>query len=194
MKAKINYLLHIINLLVRLAITQILYRVRFGRIGGKTVLFGQFSSIMSPECMFIGNNVRILKNARLDCVTSWMGSEFRPSFTVGDNVNIGQNFFISCASNISIGDGVLISDNVAIIDTNHTYKKGLSCSNASISTQGITIEKNVVIYRNATILSGSYIEEGAIIGANSVVKGRVPKNSLTAGSPAKQIDKDMYSD
>ena len=175
---KINTFFYIINLTIRLIITQVFYKLRFGSIGNKTILFGRFTSITNPECIFIGANVRVLRNARLDCITSWIDSEFQPSIVIGNNVNIGQNFFVSCASKISIGDGVLISDNVAIIDNEHVYQKGKSSSETSIIASEITIEKNVVIYRNVTILKGAHIEEGVVIGANSIVKGRIFKNSI----------------
>jgi len=189
MKEKINSFFNIVGLVFGLVITQTFYKIRFGAIGRKTILFGRFTSLTHPECVFIGDRVRILKNARLDCITSWMGDNFQPSLVVGSNVNIGQNFFVSCASDIFIDDGVLISDNVAIVDTNHMCEEGLSCSETPITTNKVTIERNVVIYRNVTILSGSHIEEGAIVGANSVVKGRVLKNSLAVGSPAKMVNR-----
>lgn len=186
-KVIINRFLYVARLVVRLTITHLFYRLIFGSIGSNTILFGHFSSVTKPENIFIGKSVRMLRGARLDCITLWMDSAYQPTLTIGDNVNIGQNFFVSCASNISIGDGVLISDNVAIIDNEHVYQKGRSSSETPIIAGDITIEKNVVIYRNVTILKGSYIEEGAIIGANSIVKGRILKNSMAVGMCAKTI-------
>jgi acetyltransferase-like isoleucine patch superfamily enzyme len=186
-KAIINRFLYVIYMVTRLILTYLFYKYRFGNIGFKSILFGNFSSLTRPDCIFLGKNVRIFKNARMDCITSWIDSEFKPSIVIGNNVNIGQNFFVSCASKISIGDGVLISDNVAIIDNEHVYQKGKSSSETPIIASGITIEKNVVIYRNVTILKGAHIEEGVVIGANSIVKGRILKNSMAAGMCAKTI-------
>jgi len=186
-KAIINKFLYTTYIVIRLILTQFFYKYRFGNIGFKSILFGNFSSLTRPDCIFLGRNVRILKNARMDCITSWAGDNFQPRFIVGNNVNIGQNFFVSCASKVLIGDGVLISDNVAIIDNDHVCEKGRSSSETPIVASSITIEKNVVIYRNSTILKGAYIEEGVVIGANSIVKGRIAKNSLAVGSHAKAI-------
>ncbi len=186
-KVKFNRLFYVVHMVIKLIITHTLYKCRFGSIGSKTILFGRFVSISNPEYISIGDNVRILGNARLDCITSWIDSEFQPSIAIGNNVNIGQNFFVSCASQISIGDGVLISDNVAIIDNEHVYQKGISSSETPIIAGDITIEKNVVIYRNVTILKGAHIEEGVVIGANSIVKGRIFKNSMAVGMCAKTI-------
>jgi acetyltransferase-like isoleucine patch superfamily enzyme len=76
---------------------------------------------------------------------------------------------------------------VAIIDNEHVYQKGKSSSETPIIASAITIEKNVVIYRNVTILKGAHIEEGVVIGANSIVKGRIFKNSMAVGMCAKTI-------
>ena len=186
-KALINRFLYAIYIVTRLIFTCLFYKYRFGSIGSKSILFGNFSSLIRPDCIFIGKNTRILKSARMDCIASWMGNNFQPRFIIGDNVNIGQNFFVSCSSKISIGDGVLISDNVAIIDNDHVYQKGRSSSETPIITGSITIEKNVVIYRNVTILKGAHIEEGTVIGAGAIVKGRIAKHSLAVGSNAKTI-------
>lgn len=39
----------------------------------------------------------------------------------------------------------------------------------------------------ATLLPGSKIGNNCIIGANAVVKGTIPDNSIVAGNPAKVI-------
>lgn len=38
-----------------------------------------------------------------------------------------------------------------------------------------------------TILKGAYIEDGAIIGAKSLVKGKIEKNVIAVGVPAKEL-------
>ena len=47
------------------------------------------------------------------------------------------------------------------------------------------IEDRVWVGQRAMILKGSHIEAGSIIGAGSIVAGRIPENSLAVGSPAK---------
>jgi len=190
MKFIINKTLDAFSKTKSLISTHLILKLRFGSIGEKSILFGDFVSLTSPECINIGANTRILKGARLDCLKSWMKDKFHPSVVIGDNVNIGHNLFISCASSIEVGDGVLISDNVAIIDNDHVNQEGVSYSHSPISSQSITIEKNVVIYRNSLILKGSYIEEGSVIGANSIIKGRVHKNSVVVGS--MRVVKKLY--
>nr|WP_279310980.1 acyltransferase [Ruminococcus sp. D55t1_190419_H1] len=49
------------------------------------------------------------------------------------------------------------------------------------------IGKNVFIGMNSIILMGSNIGDNVIIGAGSVVSGRIPSNTVCAGNPAKII-------
>lgn len=53
----------------------------------------------------------------------------------------------------------------------------------------IWIGSNVFIGANATILPGSTIGNNSIIGAASVVKGKIPENSIVIGNPAKIVGK-----
>ena len=53
----------------------------------------------------------------------------------------------------------------------------------------VTIAKNVWIGERSIILKGSEIGENSIIGAGSVVSGKVPANVVYAGNPAKEIRK-----
>lgn len=51
------------------------------------------------------------------------------------------------------------------------------------------ISNDVWIGQNVTILPGVHINDGAIIGLNSVVASDIPPYTIAAGNPAKQIRK-----
>ncbi|MDH4423929.1 acyltransferase [Bacillus cereus] len=100
-------------------------------------------------------------------------------------INYGAN--IACFNRISIGNNVIISENVTIRDSdNHSilypgYQK----------SKPIEICDNVWISMNVTILKGVKIGSGAIVAAGSVVTKDVPNNCLVAGVPAKIIKRDV---
>jgi len=62
------------------------------------------------------------------------------------------------------------------------------CPNTDIVSKGtISIGSDVWIGAKSTILSGSIIGHGCVIGANSVVKGQFPPYSIIAGSPGRVV-------
>ncbi|MCO6500569.1 MAG: serine acetyltransferase [Vicingus serpentipes] len=89
------------------------------------------------------------------------GTDINPGAVIGDG------FFIDHATGIVIGETVIIKDNVKIyqgvtLGAFHV-KKSLS-----LEKRHPTIEDNVIIYANATILGGE-----TVIGANSTIGGNV---------------------
>ncbi|HEM3678014.1 TPA: hypothetical protein U1C83_001176 [Streptococcus suis] len=55
------------------------------------------------------------------------------------------------------------------------------------SSGAVTIEDNVFIGMNTTILKGVHIGKNVIIGAGSLVNRDIPDNSVAAGNPCKVI-------
>ena len=106
---------------------------------------------------------------------------------IGDNTRI-YGSCIHASKSIRIGKNCLIAGNVNIIDRNG-HELCMENPENRINTYGkskeIIIEDNVWIGANALILPGTFIGEGSVIMANSVVKGIYPKKTLLGGVPAK---------
>jgi len=106
---------------------------------------------------------------------------------IGDNTRI-YGSCIHASKSITIGKNCLIAGNVNIIDRNG-HELSMENPENRINTYGkskaIIIEDNVWIGANAIILPGSFIGEGSVIMANSVVKGTYSKKTLLGGVPAK---------
>lgn len=51
----------------------------------------------------------------------------------------------------------------------------------------LLIGGNVWIGENVVVLPGADIGKGSIIGANAVVKGKIPENSIAVGNPAHVV-------
>lgn len=120
---------------------------------------------------------------------------------IGDDCFIGEGSRIWSGDSLTIGNDVLISHNVNIIDTNSheinaverskRYKELLISGHwedkGSIKTAPIVIEDFAWISFGVTILKGVKIGKGAIIGAKSVVMKDVPDWTIVAGNPAQVI-------
>lgn len=107
---------------------------------------------------------------------------------IGNDVGI-SGASICAAVKIIIGDQVMLGANVVIMDTdfhaisvaNRRYNTDVN----TIKTKASIIEENVFVGVNSIILKGSIIGKNSIIGAGSIVSGEIPRDSVSAGNPAK---------
>ena len=109
------------------------------------------------------------------------------SIFIGSNVAIGAFSYVSCPSNISIGDDCIIGQYFSAHAQNHNYNgKGLIRLQGT-SESGIKIESNCWIGSKVTILDGVSIGNSSVIAAGSVVNRSFPPRSVLAGCPARII-------
>ncbi|MGW5288803.1 acyltransferase [Rhodococcus pyridinivorans] len=105
----------------------------------------------------------------------------------GSGFNGGTRMLMHEPGRIQIGEGALfagqidlsISDMHSIVDV-ETQERINPPSN-------IVIGDRVWVGQRSMILKGAQVGEGSIIGAMSVVAGRIPENSVGAGVPARVI-------
>lgn len=107
---------------------------------------------------------------------------------------IGKNFgmtggTICAAESVVIGDDVIIGGNCTITDTDfHPIGRAERKADSKAGRhRPVVIGNGVFVGMNCIILKGTVIEDGAVIGAGSVVSGRVTANSVWAGSPARLL-------
>lgn len=113
---------------------------------------------------------------------------------VGKNVMIGHAVRLDFgnADLISIGDNVVISNNTTILCHKRDmsdYSKGDIATKLPFKYEPVTMEDNVQIGLNCTIMPGVTIGEGSIIGSCSLVTKSIPGWSIAVGSPAKVVKK-----
>ena len=146
--------------------------------------------------IFIGQRFVARRGLWLEAITSYSGQIYSPQLTIGDDFCISENSHLACCSRLSIGNSVLVGSGVLITDHNHgiysanpIFASSPSDAPASraLSVLPVSIGDNVFIGDGTRILPGSIIEDGAIIGSNSVVTGFVPRNSIFAGAPARLL-------
>jgi acetyltransferase-like isoleucine patch superfamily enzyme len=106
---------------------------------------------------------------------------------IGEFSNFNNGCIITCRELINIGDRVSFGPNVMIFDHDHDYKSNDYIHN--FKTKPIVIEDDVWVGANVTILKGSIIKKGAVIGANSVVCGTVEEQCVYTSANEKRIRK-----
>lgn len=109
---------------------------------------------------------------------------------IDDNVDIGNGTIIYSSKNgggVEIGNNSVVAAQTYIIDIDHGIKKSKLIREQSNTAAPVKIGEDVWIAANATIIKGSNIGDGAVIGANSFVNGKIEPYSICVGIPAKKI-------
>ena len=134
----------------------------------------------------INTNVTIGKNVTLYPEVMFYGDG---PIVIGDNVSIGNGTVIYASKNggITIGKGTMIAAQTYIIDCDHGIKAGKPVAEQENSVAPVCIGEDVWLGTNVTVLKGSNIANGAIIGAKALVKGAIPENAIAVGVPAKVL-------
>ena len=78
----------------------------------------------------------------------------------------------------------MIAAQCYIIDMDHGTQADKRIVEQTNSVAPVIIGEDVWIAANATVLKGSDIKDGAVIGAKSLVKGEIPENAIAVGIPA----------
>ncbi|MCI9049998.1 MAG: sugar O-acetyltransferase [Coprobacillus sp.] len=110
----------------------------------------------------------------------------------GYNIHIGVNFYsdinltILDKAVVHIGDNVILGPNVNIYTSQHPFHE-IERMRGLEYAKPVIIYDNVWIGGNVTILPGVKINQGAIIGAGSVVTEDIPPYVIAVGNPCRVI-------
>ncbi|WP_245897539.1 acyltransferase [Palleronia abyssalis] len=117
-------------------------------------------------------------------------------FANGRNLRIGARVTVgaycqiwagSGRARIVIGDDTLLGPDVMMTAANYRFNDGSPLARQAMNEADILIGCDCWIGRGTTVLAGARIGDGAVIGANSVVRGTVPPFAIMAGSPARVV-------
>lgn len=127
-----------------------------------------------------------------DSVIICPGAHVLGDVELGENVSVWHGAVIrGDVSSISIGNNSNVQDNCVIHGSNGfpvVIKDNVSIGHGAV-VHGCTLEDNVLIGMNATVLNGAHINKNCIVGAGAVVsEGKeFPEGSLILGVPAKAV-------
>ena len=121
-----------------------------------------------------GADVEVFKNATLE-IGGGIGANIGLTIICGNKITIGRNS--GCGRNVTIRD-----NNGGHAISIRGYKDSLP----------VTIKDHVWLTESCTIMPGSVIETGAIVGARSVVSGHISGSCIVSGDPAKVVEKNIY--
>lgn len=90
---------------------------------------------------------------------------------------------------ITLGDRLVVSMNVHFLTHDYSYTTALIAIGEKLDTdvgmlRNIVVGSNVFIGMNCILLPGTNVGNHVIIGAGSVVRGKIPDYSMVVGNPA----------
>lgn len=108
---------------------------------------------------------------------------------IGERCSIASGCFISSgAAGTYIGDDCLIGANCTIVSNTYRYDDlDVPFADQGHESKGTVIGNNVFIGSNSVIVDGAHIGHNVMIGAQSLVSGKIPDNVVAQGNPAKVI-------
>lgn len=153
---------------------------------GKGVMLSRFARLMTHD-LVIGDG------SQVDSFTHLAGT-----IRIGRHCHVSHGALLLGEHGITLGDFAGVSP-YSVILTETEHLDGLGGGPATLPQFSKTIEGPVVIGMNATVfahctvLPGTVMEEGAILGAHSLLRGVVPVYEVWGGVPAKRIADRPYS-
>ena len=151
---------------------------------GRHVYISRRATIMHPERVAIGNMVRI------DAYSLISASE---SVAIGNYVHIGSSVTINAVAPVFIRDFAGISSGTKIFTSDDDYSGDYLVGPtvpgelSNICTAPVELREHSVVGANSVILPGTVLEEGAVVGALSLAKGRIAEWGIYGGVPARRV-------
>lgn len=147
--------------------------------------------------VFLGRNVEIVARpgyGRLE-IGRWVhigdGNSLRcheGSMRIGDKVVLGRNNTVNCYLDVEIGAASIVADWVYVTDFDHrTEDVHVPIKDQGIVKAPVRIGPDTWIGVKVSVLRGSRIGRGSVLGAHAVVRGDIPEYSIAVGTPARVV-------
>ena len=107
--------------------------------------------------------------------------------TIGEHCGINHGVFILGHERIKIGNHVVLSARVMLIDTGLEVAGFAKAEFPAHTSSAIRIEDGAWIGAGAIVLAGVTVGKKSVVGAGSIVTRDVPPYSIVAGNPARVI-------
>ncbi len=152
---------------------------------GENVLISRKASIYTPDKIEIGNDVRIDDF----CILSGSGG-----IKLGSYIHIAPYCALFGASGIEMGDFTTLSGRVSLYSESDDFS-GESLTNPTVPQNykpgyrggKIILRRHAIVGSNSTVLSGVTLDDGASVGAHSLVLRNCEAWGVYFGVPAKRI-------
>ena len=165
---------------------------------GGSLSIGEGTEIRKAEIYLRSGTASVIgKRCRLNESALYM--EPNAKLNIGDNFSIVKNCTMNIPyyTSVVIGYDCMFSWNVSLMSNDcHSIfdvgtKENINSTIEKSVLRKIVIGNHVWVGAHAILLYHTNIGDGSIIGAGSMVKGKIPNNCIAAGCPAKVIRRNV---
>ncbi|WP_024799463.1 acyltransferase [Nocardia sp. BMG51109] len=110
------------------------------------------------------------------------------SLRIGDKVVFGKDNVVNAYLDIEIGGSTLVADWCYICDFDHKMDDiTMPIKDQGIVKSPVRVGPDTWIAAKVTVLRGTRVGRGCVLGAHAVVNGDVPDYGIAVGAPAKVV-------
>jgi acetyltransferase-like isoleucine patch superfamily enzyme len=107
--------------------------------------------------------------------------------TLGNGVKLMHHTVVATSNQIVVGHDTQVAEFSSIRDSDHGLGREGLIRDHPVESTPVRIGSDVWIGRGVAVLRGSTIGDGAVLGANCVVRGEIPPFTIAVGVPARAI-------
>jgi acetyltransferase-like isoleucine patch superfamily enzyme len=165
---------------------------------GKNVTFRRRRNVCLADKVSIGSFCTISASTKRDSIKIGRDTMILPFCVlkafegfihIGRECSLNHYSIIYGHGGVTIGDYVRVAAHTVLVATQHVFERtDVPICHQGVEGRAITIEDDVWIGTNCTVLGGVTIGKGAIVAAGAVVTKDVEPYSIVGGVPAKVMD------
>ena len=145
----------------------------------------------------LGDNNRIVigNNVTISYGCNFLISGTNCSIEIGDDTTISSDCQFEVQeedTHIFIGKECMFSNHIRIRTNDSHFIFDAKTGERTNLPAKVVIGDHVWVAAYASILKGSIVGSGSVVGFRSVVTKSVPENSVVGGTPAKVVQEDIY--
>jgi acetyltransferase-like isoleucine patch superfamily enzyme len=128
----------------------------------------------------LGDDVHLGVGVVLDV---WPGADL----VLGDRVKLMHYVVVSAVESMTLEHHAQVGECATLRDNDHDLTAGVSMSEATVTSKPTRVGADAWIARGVCVTAGSAVGDGAVVGANAVVRGEIPPGTVAVGVPARVV-------
>jgi acetyltransferase-like isoleucine patch superfamily enzyme len=129
----------------------------------------------------LGRGLRIGPNSVIECPPGAL-------LEIGDRVGLTAGVFISAQCEVVVGNDCLFAEWVSIRDAEHGTGRTTTIASQELRYGAVRIEDDVWLGKGSTVLLGSVIRRGCVLGSNSFFKNKTSEPyGIYVGAPSRLL-------